>query len=101
MAELAFLSACHSARGDSAAYDEAIHLAAGMLLAGYKGVIATMWSIQDQDGPTVAQAVYSQLVDGGVPNSMRAAEALHQATLQLQKQGASFERWVPFIHMGV
>ena len=100
-AEFAFLSACETATGDTKLSEEAVHLAAGMLLAGYKGVIATMWSIQDQDGPTVAQAVYSQLVDGGVPNSMSAAEALHQATLQLQKQGASFERWVPFIHMGV
>lgn len=100
-AELAFLSACETATGDSKLSEEAVHLAAGMLLAGYRGVIATMWSIQDEDGPTIAKAVYTQIMDGGVPNSMRAAEALHHAALQLQKQGASFERWVPFIHMGV
>ena len=100
-AELAFLSACETATGDSKLSEEAVHLAAGMLLAGYRGVIATMWSIQDEDGPTIAKAVYTQIMDGGVPNAMRAAEALHHAALQLQKQGASFERWVPFIHMGV
>ena len=44
---LAFLSACQTATGDKALSEEAIHLAAGMLLAGYGGVIATMWSIKD------------------------------------------------------
>ncbi|KAH9919316.1 CHAT domain-containing protein [Fomitopsis serialis] len=90
-AELAFLSACETATGDKSC----------MLLAGYKGVIATMWSIQDEDGPVVASKVYDQLLDGKIPNAMRAAEALHNAVLELQQKGASFERWVPFIHMGV
>jgi len=100
-AELAFLSACETATGDNKLSEEAIHLAAGMLLAGYKGVIATMWSIQDEDGPVVASKVYNHLLDGKIPNAMRAAEALHDAVLELQQKGTSFERWVPFIHMGV
>ncbi|KAH9831400.1 CHAT domain-containing protein [Rhodofomes roseus] len=100
-AELAFLSACETATGDNKLSEEAVHLAAGMLLAGYKGVIATMWSIQDEDGPVVAEKVYAVLLKGGIPNAMKAAQALHDAVLELQKSGASFERWVPFIHMGV
>ncbi|KAF8597919.1 hypothetical protein BDV93DRAFT_512982 [Ceratobasidium sp. AG-I] len=37
---------------------ECVHLAAGMLIAGYPSVIATMWSISDDDAPSVADKVY-------------------------------------------
>ncbi|KAH6881201.1 CHAT domain-containing protein [Coprinopsis sp. MPI-PUGE-AT-0042] len=44
-ADLAFLSACQTSAGDEKLSDEAVHLAAGMLAAGYRRVVATMWSI--------------------------------------------------------
>lgn len=53
--ELAFLSACQTAKGDSTLPEEAVHLAAGMLMAGYGSIVATMWSIQDDDAPIVAE----------------------------------------------
>lgn len=40
---LAFLSACETAKGDKAIPDEAMHLAATLLFAGFRGVVATMW----------------------------------------------------------
>jgi CHAT domain-containing protein len=40
---LAYLSACETAMGDSDYADEAIHLAASMLFAGFKNVVATIW----------------------------------------------------------
>lgn len=42
-ASLAFLSACDTAVGDEDLADDAIHLAATMLFAGFRGVVATMW----------------------------------------------------------
>jgi CHAT domain-containing protein len=39
----AFLSACETAKGDRAHADEAVHLTATMLFAGFRSVIATMW----------------------------------------------------------
>jgi CHAT domain-containing protein len=42
-ASLAFLSACQTAMGDRDLPDEAIHLAATLLFAGFRGVVATMW----------------------------------------------------------
>ncbi|KIJ36095.1 hypothetical protein M422DRAFT_261643 [Sphaerobolus stellatus SS14] len=60
-AELAFLSACQTATGDTKLPNEAVHLAAGMLAAGFQSVIATMWSIGDDDGPEIAEAFYSIL----------------------------------------
>jgi CHAT domain-containing protein len=40
---LAFLSACETAKGDTKHIDEVVHLAATMLFAGFKSVVATMW----------------------------------------------------------
>ena len=99
--DLAFLSACQTATGNKGLSDEVVHLAAGMLLAGYRGVLATMWFISDLHAPTVANDVYAYLFKGGGPNSTNVAEALHYAMKNLQgRPGVSFLVWVPFIHMG-
>jgi CHAT domain-containing protein len=42
---LAVLSACETAKGDTSQPDQAIHLAATMLFAGFKSVVATMWYV--------------------------------------------------------
>jgi CHAT domain-containing protein len=103
-ADLAFLSACQNATGSEKLQDESVHLPAGMLLAGYRGVIGTMWSIMDNDAPQVAGNVYAHLLEASPPDPTRAAEALHLAVRKLREQpGAkkSFLHWVPFIHFGV
>ncbi|KAF8185227.1 CHAT domain-containing protein [Mycena galopus ATCC 62051] len=103
-ADLAFLSACQTATGSKHLQDESVHLTAGMLLAGYRGVIGTMWSIGDNDAPQVAGDVYAHLLGASPPDPTRAAEAMHFAVQKLREQlGAkqSFLRWVPFIHFGV
>jgi CHAT domain-containing protein len=41
--KLAFLSACETAKGEVKTPDEAMHLAASLLFAGFGGVVATMW----------------------------------------------------------
>lgn len=100
---LAFLSACQTATGDDNVPDEAVHLAAGVLMAGYPSVIATMWSIYDEDAPVVAGEVYKELLKEGNMDHRGAARALHKAVAWLrQKVGVNeFKRWVPFIHIGV
>ncbi|KAF8192346.1 CHAT domain-containing protein [Mycena galopus ATCC 62051] len=106
-ADFAFLSACQTATGDKELQEESVHLAAGMLSAGYRGVIATMWSIMDNDAPQVASDVYEHLFKTSPPDSMQAADALHLAVRNLceltYSDGGktSFFRWVPFIHVGV
>ncbi|KAF8598996.1 TPR-like protein, partial [Ceratobasidium sp. AG-I] len=99
---LAFLSACQTAMGDEKMPDESIHLAAGMLVAGYPSVIATMWSIDDLDAPVVADHVYGQLIDGGKMDWSRAARALHVAVgvLREKVEEKEFTRWVPYVHIG-
>jgi CHAT domain-containing protein len=100
-AEFAFMSACQTATGDKRLSEEAVYLAAGMLLAGYRSVVATMWSIQDKDAPLVADEVYGCLLAEEQPDYTRAANALHRAVEQLREQGKPFASWVPFIHVGV
>ncbi|KAJ7458209.1 TPR-like protein [Mycena latifolia] len=100
-ADLAFLSACQTATGTNALQEESVHLAAGMLIAGYRGVIATMWSISDRDAPQVAADVYGHLFKTSPPDSTGAAEALHLAIQKLRQDSGrkkSFFHWVPFIH---
>ena len=100
---LAFLSACQTAMGEERLADEAIHIAAGMLFAGFEGVVGTMWSISDKLAPGVARDVYEQLFRNGTrPDHREAARALHGAIGRLRDSGkASFYSWLPFIHVGL
>jgi CHAT domain-containing protein len=103
-AELAYLSACQTATGVEHLSEEAVHLTAGMLLAGYHGVIGTMWSIRDEDAPKVADAVYAHLLKEPNPDPTQAAFALHEAVKKLCDESGgkkSFFSWVPYIHVGI
>ncbi|KAG9075179.1 hypothetical protein FRC06_010233 [Ceratobasidium sp. 370] len=102
-ADLAFLSACQTATGDPELPEEAVHLAAGMIMAGYRRVIATMWSIHDMDAPLVADKFYAYMLDDRMPNTNKAAKALHYAVgcLQVDSGVKEFTRWAPFIHIGL
>ncbi|KAJ7919723.1 CHAT domain-containing protein, partial [Mycena leptocephala] len=107
---LAFLSACETAKGDEAVPDEAMHLAATLLFAGFRGVVATMWTMNDLDGPKIADTFYEQLFKDCDPNSSppvlpdltNAAKGLHLAVAKLRKDNPNipFQRWVPFVHYG-
>ncbi|KAF9463915.1 CHAT domain-containing protein [Collybia nuda] len=104
-AEFAFLSACQTASGDYGQPDEALHLAGGMMLAGFRSVIATMWSIGDQDAPVITEEVYKHLFQNSLkkPSGLESAAALRIAIQKLRKQyqNKSFASWVPFIHVGI
>ena len=100
-AELAYLSACQTATGVEKLSEEAVHITAGMLLAGYHGVIGTMWSIMDDDAPEVANAVYAHLLSQSNPDATQAAFALHEAVKKLRDESTSIFSWVPYIHVGV
>ncbi|KAF9027249.1 hypothetical protein BDZ89DRAFT_987424 [Hymenopellis radicata] len=96
-AELVFLSACETAMGCDKVSEEAIHIAAAMLFVGFRGAIATMWSISDEDGPEVARETYRYLLDV----DMKAARALHESVQKLRARGdVPAIRWAPFVHLG-
>ncbi|KAF8747632.1 TPR-like protein [Rhizoctonia solani] len=99
---LAFLSACQTATGDDKLPDEVIHLASGMLMAGYSSVIGTMWPVADNDAAFVADKVYSQLMRNGEIGNGEAGKALHNAIAALREEigEREFGRWVLFTHIG-
>jgi CHAT domain-containing protein len=102
-AHFAFLSACETAQGDMKRPDEALHLAATMLYAGFKSVVGTMWSMGDIDGPLVAETVYRELFahDGDVLDFDVIPYALDLAVRKLRDQGLEPSRWATYVHIGV
>ncbi|KIY68155.1 hypothetical protein CYLTODRAFT_266675 [Cylindrobasidium torrendii FP15055 ss-10] len=103
-AELAFLSACETAMGDNNVPNEAVHLAAGMLAAGYKTVVGTLWSIGDYEAPLVADVFYGTLLQElKMTGKLDTAYALHKAVEALRKKMGEreFVRWMPFVHYGL
>ncbi|KAJ7883375.1 CHAT domain-containing protein [Mycena leptocephala] len=101
-AEFVFLAACQTAKGDAAPVNESFHLGGGFIAAGFQGAIATMWSMMDEDGPVVAETVYSHLLGSGQPpRPSEAAKALQLAVRKIRDAGVPYERWVPFIHLGI
>lgn len=98
-AELAFLSACSTARTVPALADEAIHLAAAFQLAGYRHVIATLWPIGDRLAVRIASDIYHSLAAADAADT--AAEALHAATRRLRGIRVSQpSTWASHLHNG-
>jgi CHAT domain-containing protein len=99
--EFVFLSACKTAIGGVHILDEAITLAAALQYAGWRHVIATLWSVLDVAAAEVAEDVYRRLGDGGELHSQHAAEALHHAIRRQRNTSPERpSRWVPFLHHG-
>ncbi|KAJ7819885.1 CHAT domain-containing protein, partial [Mycena leptocephala] len=100
--QFVFLAACQTAMGDTGLRNESFHLGGGFIAAGFRGAIGTLWSMNDADGPLVAEIVYSHLFrDGRQPQAIDAAGALQLAVKELRARNVPYERWIPFIHMGV
>ncbi|EIN04764.1 hypothetical protein PUNSTDRAFT_75909, partial [Punctularia strigosozonata HHB-11173 SS5] len=100
---LGFLSACETAKGDEEQPDQTIHLAATLLFAGFKSVIATLWSMEDIDGPQIAKSVYRDIFSGDSeyidPDDI--AYALDGAVQELREIHPDPSRWAPYIHLGI
>ncbi|KAJ6518479.1 CHAT domain-containing protein [Mycena vulgaris] len=101
-AEFVFLAACQTAMGDAQLVNESFHLGGGFIAAGFRGSIGTLWSMRDSDGPAVAETVYKYLFrENATPKVTDAAKALQLAVRKMRDEGVPYERWVPFIHMGI
>lgn len=95
-AELAYLSACSTARGSDRLADEAIHIASAFQLAGYRHVVGALWPVYDVTSAEVAEGFYGRVSDGMSP-----AEALHEVIRELRDahpRAASL--WAGYVHAG-
>lgn len=103
-AQFVFLSACETAMGDTGLINESMHLTGGMIFAGFCGAIGTMWSIADQDGPPLAGIVYKRAFGKDaekVPDVRGVSRALHMSIRAMRRSGLPFQRWAPFVHVGI
>ncbi|TFK17308.1 hypothetical protein FA15DRAFT_710937 [Coprinopsis marcescibilis] len=109
-ADFAFLSACQTSTGDERLSEEAVHLAAGMLAAGYRRVVGTMWSIGDSTAEKVAKEFYEYLWShkeegsGGRFDGSLSADALHHAIQGFRNTVGDSESavlaWALFVRFG-
>ncbi|PSS35398.1 hypothetical protein PHLCEN_2v1553 [Hermanssonia centrifuga] len=88
-----FLSACESAKGDETQIDESVHMAAALMFCGFRSVVATMWNMDDLDGPEVAKAIYTELFKGGPFNPDDIPYALDAAVQTMRSRGLPPSRW--------
>lgn len=97
-AQLAFLSACATARTGPRLADEAIQLASAMQLVGYRHVVALLWPIADRPAVRVAGDIYVALAAHGVAT---AAAAVHEAVLRCRERTPDRpSAWAAHIHSG-
>lgn len=96
-AQLAYLSACSTARSSVAHADEAIHLTSAFQVAGFRNVIGTLWAVPDKIAADTARLFYASLGN----DVHRCAETLHQVTHRLRAAWPSAPQvWSTLIHSG-
>lgn len=102
-ADLAYLSACHTAACDLHMPDEGLSLAGGMLFAGFKSVVGTMWACTDEDNPIATKAFYKHMTRNGIEKAdyRDSAAALVEATKELRRRKVPLERWICYVHYGL
>ena len=93
--DLVVLSACRSARGELRTGEGVTGLARGFLNAGSRGVVCSLWTVDDRDTADTMIDIYRQL-DRGVP----AAIALRTTKLRQIREGKHPFDWAPFILIG-
>lgn len=100
-AHLAFLSACRTGVGSVDLPDEALHVAASLQAAGFRHVVGTLWSVEDQSAASFTAAVYARLGDGAGLDPARTAFAVHEAT-KLAREEDPYDpmRWAQWFHSG-
>lgn len=98
-AELAYLSACETARSNEALIHEAVHIATAFQLAGYRHVVATLWPVADNAAGRIADDFYTGLAPSLTIDDT--ARTLHRAMCGLRADTPQEpSRWAAHIHLG-
>lgn len=94
-AEVVVLSACDSGRVNQQDGQEYVGLTQAFQCAGARSMLATLWSVSDQDTAVWMESLYRQLQDGKT-----LGQATQQATLSMRAQNADPYLWAPFVIWG-
>jgi CHAT domain-containing protein len=94
-ADLVVLSACQTGQGKMARGEGVSGLARAFLYAGSKGVVCSLWSVDDRETANLMVDFYGHLQKG-----QAAADALREAQLRMIREGKAPLYWAPFILIG-
>jgi CHAT domain-containing protein/lipopolysaccharide biosynthesis regulator YciM len=94
-ADLVVLSACRTGQGKLLRGEGVSGLARAFLYAGSRGVVCSLWSVDDQQTANLMTDMYRRLKEGST-----AAHALHEAKLELIRADRAPIYWAPFILIG-
>jgi CHAT domain-containing protein len=121
-ADLVVLSACRTALGETTGGDDVLGLTRGLLAAGAKAAVVSLWPVDDASTSLLMSEFYRRLRDGEKPNqALRLAQNylrtlstddIKRQTIQLKDAGFDDELapvdsysppffWAPFILVGV
>jgi CHAT domain-containing protein len=97
-ADLVVLSACQTALGKEVAGEGLVGLTRGFLFAGARGVIASLWQVNDAATAELMKTFYTGMLQRRLP----AATALRRAQLELAKdpRWSSPYFWAGFVLQG-
>jgi CHAT domain-containing protein/tetratricopeptide (TPR) repeat protein len=94
-ADLVVLSACRSGQGKLWNGEGVASLARSFLHAGSRGVVCSLWSVDDRETAALMTALYGRLKDG-----QGAADALCETRRALIRAGKAPVYWAPFVLVG-
>jgi CHAT domain-containing protein/Tfp pilus assembly protein PilF len=94
-ADLVVLSACQTGRGKLHAGEGVTGLARAFLYAGSRGIVCSLWPVDDRRTALLMKSMYTRL-NKGEP----AADALRAAQRELLDRGLPPLYWAPFILIG-
>lgn len=94
-AELCVLSACQTAGGDARGTGGMEGLSAALLCAGARGVVATLWPVEDRATRRFVEAFYEE-----AERAPDAATALVRTRARLRDAGAGVRDWAAFTLVG-
>jgi CHAT domain-containing protein/tetratricopeptide (TPR) repeat protein len=94
-ADLVVLSACETGKGRLYAGEGVTGLARAFLYAGSRGVVASLWAVDDRETASFMTHLY-----GGLKDGQSAADALRAAKLAMIRDHKPPVYWAPFILIG-
>jgi tetratricopeptide (TPR) repeat protein/CHAT domain-containing protein len=94
-ADLVVLSACETGKGRLYAGEGVTGLARAFLYAGSRGVVCSLWAVDDRETATFMTQLY-----GGLKDGKAAADALRAAKLEMIRDHKPPVYWAPFILIG-
>jgi tetratricopeptide (TPR) repeat protein len=93
--DLAVLSGCGTGLSDVRGFDELVGLTRGLLFAGARSVVATLWDVNDDSTAELMRHFYRRLMERPEP-----AAALRDAMLAVRQTHPHPYYWAPFVLTG-